>query len=288
MFFWVPWYCFRHPAKDGTVFFSNDLNLLSASILWKKLFRHTYIVSDWHELSGTWKDRFVARRSTLCICTTQHLAQNLIAATGTKKPVEAIYGGVDMSAFALPPIPRSALALPDAATLVGYVGYFTTHGYEKGLRTLIDSMQYVEDAHVVLVGARGSERDEYAAYAEQRVPGRFHIVDAQTFTRATAYERVMDVLVIPYPDEPHFREYGFPMKTYEYIAAGKPIVYSNLPILMEVLEKRGVPFSPGDAKDLARAIRTAISTPASPDSARKEYSWDAKAARIVAAIQSHI
>jgi len=280
-FLWIPWYCLRH-SKEGIVFFSNDLNLLCVAIFWKRILPVSiYIVSDWHELSEVWKDAFVACRSSLCICTTQQLAQNLAHATGTRKHIEVIYGGVDMGPFSLPLARRSDLGLPEDKVLIGYVGYFTTHGYEKGLFTLIEAMQYMDaDVHLVLVGAKGREIEDYVSYAEQRIPGRCHVIPAQPFAHAIAYQKAMDILVIPYPDEPHFRKYGFPMKTYEYIAAGKPIIYSNLPILAEVLADIGIPFNPGDAKDLARALAAGRTVNPTSLSDKNYYSWDAKAARI--------
>ena len=69
------------------------------------------------------------------------------------------------------------------------------------------------------------------------------------------YEQASDVLVIPYPDKPHFRLYGFPMKVYEYMASQRPIVYSKLELAEEVLPDCGYGFVPDDPNDLVEKIK---------------------------------
>lgn len=281
MFCWVPIYCLRQ--KDGIIFFSNDRVLLLTVCIWKRMLpKNIRIISDWHEIFGSKLDAFVAKGSDLCVCTSKQLAEALIRETGiSPDKVEVIYGGIELTPFLKQPPARTALGLPEEKRLVGYVGYFKTHGQEKGIRTLIDAIQFLpEETDVVLVGARNSEAEEYRSYARMKgVENRCHIFAAQSFENVAAYEKSMDVLVIPYPDQPHFREYGFPMKTYEYLAAGKPIVYSNLPIIAEVLEGIATSFIPGDPKDLARAIDTASKKKLEYENV-SQFGWEAKAKRI--------
>ena len=70
------------------------------------------------------------------------------------------------------------------------------------------------------------------------------------------YEQASDALVIPYPDKPHFRLYGFPMKVYEYMASQRPIIYSKLELVEEVLSDCGYGFTPDDPIDLAEKNKT--------------------------------
>ena len=82
--------------------------------------------------------------------------------------------------------------------------------------------------------------------------------ERKNFQEVNLYEQASDVLVIPYPDKPHFRLYGFPMKVYEYIVARVPIIYSKLELTEEVLSDCGYGFVPDDPKDLAEKIKQAI------------------------------
>ena len=98
----------------------------------------------------------------------------------------------------------------------------------------------------------------------------------------------MDVLVIPYPDKHHFRDYGFPLKVWEYMASGRPLIYSNLEIIREVLGERATSFQPEDAHSLAGAILSIYNNvePAEKIAKKniidvKDYTWKARSENIL-------
>lgn len=80
-----------------------------------------------------------------------------------------------------------------------------------------------------------------------------------------------------------------PLKLFEYMASGRPIIASDLPALREVLnDKNALFFKPSDASDLARVIKMLISSQtlgyhlsqqALADV--KEYTWDKRAKKIL-------
>jgi len=120
-------------------------------------------------------------------------------------------------------------------------------------------------------------------------PGRFH------FTGAVAYDAVPALLagaavgVAPFTTAPHpaLRTAGFfwsPLKVYEYMAAGLPVVTADIPPLNRVIRdgQEGVLFREGDLADLSRAIARVLDA---PDAAREmgrrararvveHYSWE--------------
>lgn len=288
-FFWLP--SFIHSRLKGGVkpfFFCNDFNLLGILAFWKPFFRDRYgICSDWHLMTDSWKDWYVARASDHLITTSARLKACIVEQTGTPvERVSVVYGGIDPEPYREPfSKTREELQLPEGY-LVGYVGLFRTMGKEKGLKTMIDALAMLpSDVHMAFVGGSPAEIDEYRAYARAHdVLDRCVFIDKQPFEGVVAYERSMDALVIPYPDEPHFRNYGFPMKAYEYIAAGKPVIYSGLEMLDEVFAGRGVPFVPGDASSLAHAVLIARSGEVREGKIHENFSWDAKAGEILSRI----
>lgn len=291
-FFWLPYFiCLRSRRATDLVFFCNDFNLLVLLAFWKSFLKGRYrICSDWHLMTETWKDTYVARASDQLITTSARLKRCVIERTRVEpEKIAVIYGGVDPEPFKGPLlIGRDELGLP-SGFLVGYVGMFKTMGREKGLKTMMDALALLSpEIRMIFVGGSPEEITEYSAYATtQGVADRCTFLERQTYERVVAYERNMDALVIPYPDEPHFRDYGFPMKVYEYLATGKPIIYSNLEIMNEVLAEKGVSFCPGDTRDLARAIvetRSALTlNTAEANSYGHLYSWDKKANEILLA-----
>ena len=68
------------------------------------------------------------------------------------------------------------------------------------------------------------------------------------------------VLVLPTSAKyPIGREQTSPIKAFEYLAAGKPIVVADVPSSREVFdEKTAIFFKPDDPEDCARAIRTVL------------------------------
>ena len=101
--------------------------------------------------------------------------------------------------------------------------------------------------------------------------------------------KAADVLVIPFPNKPHYAFYASPLKLFEYMASGRPIIASDLPALREVLnDKNALFFRPEDTTDLARAVKMLKSSPmlgyhlsrqALADV--KEYTWGKRAKKIL-------
>jgi len=70
------------------------------------------------------------------------------------------------------------------------------------------------------------------------------------------YQKAADVLLMPFPDTPHYRNHMSPVKMFEYMASKRPIIASDLPTIREVLnEKNAFIVPPGDITILAKTIR---------------------------------
>ncbi len=280
---------FRPGSRPGgeSVIIANDFNLLAVLVWCRKIFRFKYrIAADLHMLSGTRKDKVAVGGSDILITTSDRLrsvvTERFPAVEGR---IHTVHGGVDPALFASAAQRdkadiRRELGLPTAETLVGYVGLFKTMGMDKGIRTMIESAVGADETFV-FVGGSTTEIAEYSGFAiAADVYEKCLFVARQDYAKVALYEKAMDVLVIPYPNEPHFTDYGFPMKVYEYLASGVPIVYSDLPIIDEVLQGVGEPFKAGDVASLRRAIDSALSSDAHRAVDVDDLSWKAKAAKI--------
>ena len=315
------WYAIRFPflaARHGwnnadTVLLSYDPYLTIIAIMWRRLFRAYYsachscnydgyyrVVFDWHQLFEDWRDRWIASGADAHMTTSKRLKRLLSERYGVlSSRVATAYGGVDTRPFEeVCCIPRgelrSRLALPEGF-LVGYVGGFTAVGLPKGLDIMIRALRNLpSDMRMVFVGGNEGEIREYRALAAREgVVDRCVFVRRQPFNAVVEYERAMDVLVIPYPDRPHFREWGFPMKVWEYMAAGRPVVYSDLELMGEILEGRARAFTPDDPVALARAVidmrdhwSEVEHTADENRHAVRAYTWDARARAMLAYIKT--
>jgi glycosyltransferase involved in cell wall biosynthesis len=145
---------------------------------------------------------------------------------------------------------------PDAR-VVGFVGRVRPwHGVEILIAALAHARREDMDLHLCVVGDTG---DLGAALTEQCL--REGVTDAVTFLGAVAPEDVcaalcaLDVVAAPYPELADF--YFSPLKLFEYMAAGKPIVASATGQITDIIEdgRTGLLVPPGDVEALAAAVR---------------------------------
>lgn len=156
----------------------------------------------------------------------------------------------------------------------------------KGVDVLIEAAEHLEGigARVLIVG--NVQEPEYVARACRNV----------TFTGFVApsdvpeYLAAADVLVMPSTGTLRYAEYTSPLKLFEYLATGNPVVASDLPVLREVLrhEENALLYPPHDAAALADALKRLWSDRslgrALADQAWRDvqqYSWRARATRIL-------
>lgn len=243
------------------IFFASDSYMLVILSFWKPIFKYR-ICSDWHQLFEDWRDRYIAKNSDFLITTSNRLRKLLVGKTEVDQgKVLVAYGGVDIGEFIekrkySSEHFRKLLNLPQKSLLVGYIGGFRSLGMEKGIDTMIESVPLLpQDIEMVFVGGSTAHITQYEKLAsEHNVLNRCHFIEKQDFQKLVEYELSMDILVIPYPNKPHFRDYGFPQKVWEYLASGRFIIYSDLEIIDEVLRGKGRSFEAGSSRDLARKI----------------------------------
>ena len=170
--------------------------------------------------------------------------------------------GVDLTAFnpaRSQPDARAALQLPHRAKIVAAVGKYRTFGQEKGLATLIEAFPRISlpQTLLLLVGINADEVSEIESllltYGVD--PDRYRIVGHIPHADIAAYLYASDVLVMSYPNTEHYREFMNPIKMFEYMASGTPIVSSDLPSIREVLDDHSALLvRPGDAQALAEGV----------------------------------
>ena len=190
---------------------------------------------------------------------------------------------------------RIELGLSPDDFLVGYVGRFKTLDMEKGIKTMISTLPLLDkETKMVFVGGEEFEIKEYKNMANRlNVFTQCLFVDHQPYLKVVKYMKAMDALIIPFPNTPHYAFYASPLKLFEYMAAGRPIIASDLPALREILnDKNALFFKPENTDDLARAVKMLklsqtleyhLSGQAFSDV--KQYTWHNRAKNILKLIQ---
>jgi glycosyltransferase involved in cell wall biosynthesis len=164
----------------------------------------------------------------------------------------------------------------------------------KGVDILIDALSRVDNVKGLIVGGHDREPDLARVQAAAAARG---IGDRVEFTGMVPPASVAqqlargDMLVLPNPASAISTHATSPLKLFEYMAAGRAIVASDLPSIREVLthDRNAWLVAPGDAEALAGGIRrlrdddelrARLGAAARTDAA--EYSWTRRAERLEA------
>ena len=184
---------------------------------------------------------------------------------------------------------------PPAGTIVAYAGHLYAW---KGVDVLLEALAGVPEAHGLIVGGHAAEPDLARTKARAVELG---LEDRVTFTGLVEPARVPEllrqasVLVLPNQASAISTRFTSPLKLFEYMAAGRPIVASDLPAIREVLHD-GVDarlVAPGDPLALGDAIRSLLSDrqaarrlAAAAAQAVPAYGWDRRAGRLEALFET--
>ena len=161
-----------------------------------------------------------------------------------------------------PDLIRERLGLDAGTSIVLYQGNLMT---ERGIEESMAAIVEVPGAVLVLLGYGGS-RDAFAAMAlEPRYRGRVHLLPAVPPTELLAWTASADALVMAIQPTTLNHRYTTPQKLWEAMAAGVPVVASDLPGMASVVTSTGCgvlcdPTSPasiacGDPLDRGRTRR---------------------------------
>jgi glycosyltransferase involved in cell wall biosynthesis len=132
------------------------------------------------------------------------------------------------------------------------------------------------------VGVGDPRTDVSALAAEPNV----HLLGARAYDALPDVLRGADAGLIPYARNP-LTDGIFPMKVYEYLAAGLPVVATELPSIAGVAEVAAAPDAPGLAALLDDALaHDDPAARAARSRAAEAHSWDARLAQIAAAIEA--
>jgi glycosyltransferase involved in cell wall biosynthesis len=198
---------------------------------------------------------------------------------------------------------REQMGIPPGSTLIGYVGRFVTMEQEKGIKDLLESMRYLPDysgsTYVAFIGGPMNHVPAYYKIIEElRLDrNRFCFHDLVPVSEVPAYLAACDIVAMPFPWTPHYAYHMSPLKMFEYMAAEKPILATQLPSVMEVLVdgENAVLVEPDNPKALAQGIRRImedkefsrrISAQARQDVLA--YTWEERAQKILCFIGANM
>ncbi len=180
---------------------------------------------------------------------------------------------------------RRELNLPIGKLIALYTG--NVYGW-KGVEILAGAAKSLPEITFVFVG--GTDLDVVRFREAHQDTENITLVPHQHHNTIPRYLKAADVLVLPNSaSSMESRFYTSPIKLFEYLASGTPVVASDLPSIREIVSEKEVQFvSPDDIAALAAAINNVCSNrdaaKARAEVARElslRYSWETRARTIV-------
>jgi glycosyltransferase involved in cell wall biosynthesis len=155
---------------------------------------------------------------------------------------------------------RSVLDLSPETLIVLYEGALMG---ERGIEQSMDAILDVPGAVLVLLGFGSWERRLRDHAAAPPYVGRVFVLPAVAPDDLLEWIASADVMVMPIQDTTINHRFSTPQKLFEAIAAGVPVVASDLPGMAEVVSESdvGVLCDPTSPAAIAAAIRTILEKP---------------------------
>jgi glycosyltransferase involved in cell wall biosynthesis len=179
---------------------------------------------------------------------------------------------------------RNLLRLPQEKRIVVYSG---TVSNLKGIPYVVSAAKVLPDVDFLLAGIIAQEFRNIELPKNMKLLGRKDQKEIPTLLQAA------DVLLLPHPKGEYSQS---PMKLFEYMASGVPIVASKLPSLCEVLnDSNAVLVEPENPDSLVGGIEKVFSDRANAQTlaaqARgdvNEYTWEKRGGMIAAFIRAEL
>ena len=282
-----------------TIWFSRD-----PEIIWLGTIKGLTTVYENHDGLGK-KGNLVyklIRKTDKLITTNKYIKEQFVAKGLNENKILVAPHGIDFTKFDLDINKTQAvtkLALSEEQNkklfthkVLLYTGNFTTMGVDKGLDDILKALQILNNSELLFVAVGGNDQDvnKYNQLAVALNLGEQVILyGRQPQIKLGFWQKVADILLMPFPDKAHYRYHMAPLKMFEYLVSQRPILASELPSIRQVLNENTTFFChPGDPKDLAEKIKYILEHTKEADQkakaayrASQKYSWSKRSREIV-------
>jgi glycosyltransferase involved in cell wall biosynthesis len=256
-----------HAASDA---FGADLiySWLPQSAVFESKFGRPVVLemhADVAGIMGPWwlRQFWTGRHKRRLLVTTRALRAALERSTRLEFPSESVQvapNGVDLDRYADLPEPseaRASLQLNEGLT-VGFTGHFYPG---RGITLLFELARALPNLNFLWVGGTPAAVDEWRSKLNALRQINVTLTGFIDNSRLPLYQAAADILLMPYgrsvsaSSGQDIAEVINPMKMFEYMAAGRAIITSDLPVIREVLDESQALFCPpGDVVSWRSAV----------------------------------
>ena len=245
-----------------------------------------YHAYDLFRLQVGWSDALAAaeraliERADLVIGSSEVICDEL-RQQGAKNPVH-VPNAADFDAFSAPPsgpAPDDLQAIPSPR--IGYIGKLSR---KVDLRLVAELARANRHWQFVFVGSCESlDRESADGVAIARTLPNIHFLGFKPHTALPAYASRMDVnLICHRVDDALWTKGTFPLKLFEYLASGQPVVSADIPSVLPYRDVVSIARSP---EAWEKAIRHGLDsggpgTPEARQAVARQNTWDLRVAAL--------
>lgn len=285
------WQVVRHRLQEEVIIYSREDHFAGYLLLALRLIPGIRAYFEAHYFPPTRRNLWWQLKMDGIVTINPLLREAYLAAGSRPEKTAVVPDGVDITRFSpqmLPGQARSTLGFSEKRPLLIYSGHLFAW---KGVYTLIEAMSFLADVDCMIVGGLAADVAAVQQYTADRQIKNVALVGQVAPTAVPSYLWAADVLVLPNSGKNKISQlYTSPLKLFEYMAAGRPIIASDLPSLHQVLThgRNAHLVAPDNPRALAdgvlfllnnKAYAAQISQQAQHDV--QAYSWDQRAQRIV-------
>lgn len=222
---------------------------------------------DWARLRGPIRaplqrlERRWAQRVDLVLTVNESYAEILERLLGVPRPPVVMNCQPRWTRPDPPPdLIREALGFPPEVGVVLYQGRLQS---DRGIEQAMDAILGVPEAVLVLLGFGSWQRRLAQWTSEPPYAGRVYLLPAVPPDKLVEWTASADVSVMAIQPSSLNHRWTTPQKLFESLAAGTPVVASDLPGMAEIVApaKAGLLADPTDPRDIAEKIRTILDAP---------------------------
>jgi glycosyltransferase involved in cell wall biosynthesis len=298
-------------APSADIFHAHDLNALHAGVLARARAggalvydsHEIFLESGSHAVRPAWARRIFRRREAAwagqadALVTVNDALARELGARYAPHRVVVVHNCLPRPGPAADgPRPlRAALDIGGDTPVALYHGVFSKH---RGLEELVAAaaLPDLDGAHVVFLGYGSLTAELRALVASSPAAGRLHVLAAVAPDALIDWVRDADVAVMPIQDSTLNHRLSTPNKLFEALAAGVPIVASDLPEMRRIVMDDpagplGLLCDPTDPASIAAAVAALLGRPPAEAAALRErcltaardrWNWETESARLVA------
>ena len=238
-------------------------------------------------------EREVYASADAVVAVSDGVGRHVVASGGRSETTHVIANGVDREAFSPAIAPADVEGL-GTGPVIGFSGGLKHwHGIQELLEAFRIVSSQIDDVRLLIVGD-GPKRSWIEGFmAGAGLEDKVVITGWMPHDRIPAMVRRMDIATAPYPAHEEF--YFSPLKLFEYMAAGRPVVASALGQIRDVIDhgRNGLLSRAGHPGSLAEEILNLCRDPHLADRLGREavessaaYSWRSIAERVTAIAQA--